>query len=46
MKNNLLKKCTQLNDFSEQLYEVGNNNNKYLIATSEQPISIGEKLGG
>lgn len=39
MKNNLLKKCTQLNDFSEQLYEVGNNNNKYLIATSEQPIS-------
>jgi seryl-tRNA synthetase len=39
MKNNLLKKCTQLHDFSEQLYELGNNNNKYLIATSEQPIS-------
>ena len=39
MKNNLLKKCTQLTDFSEQLYNVGNNANKFLIATSEQPIS-------
>ena len=38
MKNSLLEKCTQLNDFSEQLYTVGNNN-KFLIATSEQPIS-------
>jgi len=39
MKNILLKKCTQLNDFSEQLYEIGKTSNKYLIATSEQPIS-------
>ena len=38
MKNSLLKKCTQLNDFSEQLYGIGNNS-KFLIATSEQPIS-------
>ena len=38
MKNNLLKKCTQLSDFSEQLYSI-NNTNKFLIATSEQPIS-------
>jgi seryl-tRNA synthetase len=39
MKNNLLKKCTQLHDFSEQLYELGNSCHKFLIATSEQPIS-------
>lgn len=39
MKNSLMEKCTQLNDFSEQLYNVGNFNNKFLIATSEQPIS-------
>lgn len=39
MKNSLLKKCTQLSDFSEQLYNVGNNSNKFLIATSEQPIT-------
>jgi len=38
MKNSLLRKCTQLNDFNEQLYSVGNNA-KFLIATSEQPIS-------
>jgi seryl-tRNA synthetase len=39
MKNSLLEKCTQLSDFSEQLYNVGNFNNKFLIATSEQPIT-------
>ncbi len=39
MNGNLIKKCTQLNDFSEQLYEIKNSNGKFLIATSEQPIS-------
>jgi len=39
MKSKLLKKCTQLSDFSEQLYNVGNSNNKFLIATSEQPLT-------
>lgn len=39
MKNNLLKRCTQLHDFSEQLYQLGNSCHKFLIATSEQPIS-------
>lgn len=36
----LLSKCSQLEDFKEQLYSLNGEENKYLIATSEQPISI------
>lgn len=39
MNSGLLKKCSQLEDFNEQLYSVGEGGEKYLIATSEQPIS-------
>mmetsp|Transcript_24061 Transcript_24061/g.48590 ORF Transcript_24061/g.48590 Transcript_24061/m.48590 type:complete len:435 (-) Transcript_24061:3177-4481(-) len=47
MNTDLLKKCTQLEDFKEQLYPIGDNQEKFLIATSEQPISafhFGEKI--
>lgn len=36
----LLSKCSQLEDFRDQLYSLNEDENKYLIATSEQPISI------
>lgn len=36
----LLSKCSQLEDFKEQLYSLNGEENKYLIATSEQPISV------
>ena len=39
MDKKMIKKCSQLSDFDEQLYFLGNLQNKYLIATSEQPIS-------
>lgn len=41
MKQNVMSKTAQLEEFDEALYHVlsGDDNNKYLIATSEQPIS-------
>jgi seryl-tRNA synthetase len=43
----ILSKCSQLEDFSEQLYKLSGSDEKFLIATSEQPISafhFNEKL--
>mmetsp|Transcript_11539 Transcript_11539/g.28789 ORF Transcript_11539/g.28789 Transcript_11539/m.28789 type:complete len:431 (+) Transcript_11539:3608-4900(+) len=40
MNKNLLSKCSQLEDFKEQLYGLNEDENKFLIATSEQPISV------
>ena len=40
MNKLLLSKCSQLDDFKEQLYSLNNDDDKYLIATSEQPISV------
>jgi len=40
MNKNLLSKCSQLEDFKEQLYSLNENEDKFLIATSEQPISV------
>lgn len=39
MNKKKIKKCCQLIDFNEQLYYLGPEEEKYLIATSEQPIS-------
>jgi len=39
MDKKKIKKCCQLNDFEEQLYVIGKNGRKFLIATSEQPMS-------
>jgi len=39
MDSDLLKNCSQLEDFKEQLYSLGEGKEKYMIATSEQPIS-------
>lgn len=40
MKKDVMAKTAQLGDFDEQLYKVvGDADDKYLIATSEQPIS-------
>lgn len=41
MNHDLMEKTAQLSDFTESLYKITNNENdtKYLIATSEQPIS-------
>nr|UXY87389.1 seryl-tRNA synthetase [Cryptomonas sp.] len=47
MKKDIMKKCAQLEDFTEQLYCIREETEKFLIATSEQPISafhINEKL--
>uniref|UniRef100_A0A6T7N9U3 serine--tRNA ligase n=1 Tax=Hanusia phi TaxID=3032 RepID=A0A6T7N9U3_9CRYP len=38
MNEKILKCCVQLKDFIEQLYSMGKNDNKFLIATSEQTI--------
>ncbi|ABW98209.1 sys1 (nucleomorph) [Hemiselmis andersenii] len=40
MNKNLLSKCSQLEDFKEQLYGLNQGEDKFLIATSEQPISV------
>jgi seryl-tRNA synthetase len=40
MNKHLLLKCSQLEDFKEQLYSLNEEENKFLIATSEQPISV------
>ncbi|AFP65289.1 seryl-tRNA synthetase (serin-tRNA ligase) (nucleomorph) [Chroomonas mesostigmatica CCMP1168] len=39
MLKKLLMKCSQLEDFKEQLYSLSEEENKFLIATSEQPIT-------
>jgi seryl-tRNA synthetase len=40
MKKDIMAKTAQLEQFDEELYKVtGDNEDKYLIATSEQPIS-------
>ncbi|KAJ4456250.1 putative Serine--tRNA ligase [Paratrimastix pyriformis] len=40
MNQSIMAQCAQLEDFDEQLYKVtGEGEDKYLIATSEQPIS-------
>lgn len=39
MTRDMMAKCAQLDDFDEQLYKVsGEGEDKYLIATSEQPL--------
>lgn len=35
-----MAKCAQLDDFDEQLYKVSGDGEKYLIATSEQPLCV------
>jgi seryl-tRNA synthetase len=39
MKKSIMTKCAQLDDFKEQLYCLKEETDKFLIATSEQPIS-------
>jgi seryl-tRNA synthetase len=39
MKKEIMAKCAQLGDFNEQLYCIKEETTKFLIATSEQPIS-------
>nr|UXY87884.1 seryl-tRNA synthetase [Cryptomonas curvata] len=39
MKKEIMAKCAQLSDFEEQLYTIKEETTKFLIATSEQPIS-------
>jgi seryl-tRNA synthetase len=39
MKKEIMAKCAQLGDFNEQLYCIKEEKTKFLIATSEQPIS-------
>lgn len=40
MEKEQMAKCAQLDDFDEQLYKVSGDGEKYLIATSEQPICV------
>jgi seryl-tRNA synthetase len=41
MEKQQMAKCAQLDDFDEQLYKVtGEGEDKYLIATSEQPLCV------
>ncbi|KAA8495425.1 Serine--tRNA ligase, cytoplasmic [Porphyridium purpureum] len=41
MERDAMAKCAQLDDFDEQLYKVsGDGGDKYLIATSEQPLCV------
>ncbi|KAI0566405.1 serine--tRNA ligase cytoplasmic [Gracilaria domingensis] len=40
MDKDQMAKCAQLDDFDEQLYKVSGDGDKYLIATSEQPICV------
>ncbi|CAN8076818.1 unnamed protein product [Agarophyton chilense] len=40
MEKDQMAKCAQLDDFDEQLYKVSGDGEKYLIATSEQPICV------
>mmetsp|Transcript_7967 Transcript_7967/g.15991 ORF Transcript_7967/g.15991 Transcript_7967/m.15991 type:complete len:442 (-) Transcript_7967:641-1966(-) len=38
MNKEAMARCAQLSDFDEQLYKVSGDGDKYLIATSEQPL--------
>lgn len=38
MEKDQMARCAQLDDFDEQLYKVSGDGEKYLIATSEQPM--------
>lgn len=40
MSRDQMAKCAQLDDFDEQLYKVTGDGDKYLIATSEQPLCV------
>lgn len=40
MEKEQMAKCAQLDDFDEQLYKVSGDGEKYLIATSEQPLCV------
>lgn len=40
MEREQMAKCAQLDDFDEQLYKVTGDGDKYLIATSEQPLCV------
>ncbi len=40
MNKEQMAKCAQLDDFDEQLYKVTGDGDKYLIATSEQPLCV------
>jgi seryl-tRNA synthetase len=40
MEKSQMAKCAQLDDFDEQLYKVSGDGEKYLIATSEQPMCV------
>jgi seryl-tRNA synthetase len=40
MEKAQMAKCAQLDDFDEQLYKVTGDGEKYLIATSEQPLCV------
>ena len=40
MSKEQMGKCAQLDDFDEQLYKVSGDGDKYLIATSEQPLCV------
>lgn len=40
MEKEQMAKCAQLDDFDEQLYKVSGDGDKYLIATSEQPMCV------
>lgn len=40
MEKEQMAKCAQLDDFDEQLYKVSGDGEKYLIATSEQPMCV------
>ncbi|XP_071703534.1 serine--tRNA ligase-like [Rutidosis leptorrhynchoides] len=44
MRKDIMEKCTQLAQFDEELYKVtGEGDDKYLIATAEQPLSAYHK---
>lgn len=40
MDKEQMAKCAQLDDFDKQLYKVSGDGDKYLIATSEQPLCV------
>lgn len=40
MEKEQMAKCAQLDDFDDQLYKVSGDGDKYLIATSEQPLCV------
>ncbi|MEW5301881.1 MAG: hypothetical protein WDW36_004708 [Sanguina aurantia] len=46
MRQDIMQECAQLSDFDDQLYKVtGEGDDKYLIATSEQPLCAMHRKG-